>query len=596
MRKLIPLLLAVTMLLSLAACAGETASPEASNPVETEQTSTEPGEGTSLGDGASDIPAESGDPATGGSITVYWQEFYNNYDPSLADNRNYALWYERLWSPDWDMSREEYDWSSEYVTMEHMTGQIADSWSFDADAKTLTVTLRQDVYFQTKDGELASYDIYGGRQLLAEDVAWSYRRLLGIDGAGKVEAEQNYSSKIGMLESVEVVDDFTVAFHFNTGSEAALSEFMIAGINIAGAEWDTLTAEQKSDWRYACGTGPFEITEFAADSYMTLSKNTDYYMYDDADNQLPYLDEVTLVMITDSSNAVAQFTSGSLDILGWGNDVISVSEKAVLRAAMSEDKYVEYTYVTNPAGLFLKTSIEPFQDVNVRIALQKAVDTKTITTEYYGLEENAFELFGIWSQSTAWSSVGSWSDELKETYAYDPEAAKALLTEAGYPDGFEFTIVLFSAMDVDLYTLAAEYMSQVGVTMKIETVSTPPEMQAVGMSATDMRSIPGTVGLYNLSGGIQNYASYGNNNNGAINDPALDSLVEALSGAETMEEQLAAALAEDLYVAEMHYTLQFGPAERVNSYTSGRIGGYSGERLWKNWNVTSVLTRIWVKD
>ncbi len=49
-------------------------------------------------------------------------------------------------------------------------------------------------------------------------------------------------------------------------------------------------------------------------------------------------------------------------------------------------------------------------------------------------------------------------------------------------------------------------------------------------------------------------------------------------------------------MAQMHYTIQCGPCERVNSFISSRVGGYSGERLWKNWNVTTILTNIWVTD
>ena len=536
--------------------------------------------------------AEAG-PVSGGEITVYWQEFYNNYDPGLADNRNYALWYERLWSPDWAQSRDEYDWASEYVTMDNMTGQLAESWEIADDYTSMTVHLRDDVKFQTLPEE---YDYYGGRNLTAADVAWSYNRLLGYDEVPMASAEMNWGSKLPMLASCEVVDDTTIIFHFKDSSEPAINDFMIAGVCIAGPEWDELSQEQKSDWHYACGTGPFMIVDYVPDSYMKFVRNPDYYMTDEAGNQLPYLDGVTLTVIPDTSNRVAQFISGSIDILGWGNDVVNPSEKVQIRDSMPEGSFYEYGYVTNPCGIFLKQSFEPFQDKNVRIAIQKAIDTETITTKYYGLDASEFQVFGIWSNTTNWSSVDQWDDELLSEYSYDPDAAKQLLADAGYPDGFEFTIVLFAMMDIDLYTLVAEQLAQVGIKMNIETVSVPPEMQAVGSDVNDPRCIPGTVCLYNLSGGIQNYASFGNNNNGALRDPVLDEMCTRLMNATTIEEQTATALEEDLYVAQQHYTIQCGPCERVNSFISGRIGGYSGERLWKNWNVTTILTNIWVNE
>ena len=587
MKKFTALLLALAMVFALAACGGGSTSTPGS-------ASSAGGSATSSGD-ATPVTA-SGDPVEGGSITVFWQEFYNGYDPSIADNRNYALWFDRLWSPDWNSSRKEYQWDSEYITMDYMTGQIADTWSFDSEAMTLSVTIRDDVYFQEKTGDLAQYDVYGGRQLTAEDVAWSYQRLLGLDGVAKCESEQDWTSKLPMLESVEVVDDLNLIFHFNTGSETALNDFMIAGVCIGGVEWDTLSSDQKSDWHYACGTGPYMIVDYVADSYMTFAKNPNYYQTDADGNQLPYLDEIKLVCITDSANSVAQFISGSIDILGWGNDVISDSEKQQLRDSMPEGSFVEYSYVTNPCGIFLKQCYEPLADIRVRTAIQKAIDMETITTEYYGYDLSELQLFGVWSQSTDWSSVSDWDQELTDSFSYDPEAAKALLEEAGYGDGFEFTVTLFAMMDVDLYTLVAEQLAQVGITMNIETVPTPPEMQAIGMDKTDNRCIPGTVCLYSMNQASQSYLSYGNNNNGAFNDPEMDALFEALTSSQTLEEQVANAKAADEYVAQQHYTIQCGPCEKVNSYISSRIGGYSGERLWKNWNVTTILTNIWVNE
>jgi peptide/nickel transport system substrate-binding protein len=592
MKKLVALVLALAMVLSLASCGSGSSSSGDTTEAATDNTAAVAETG---GDSAEAVNTSSEDetPVSGGSMTVYCQEFYNNYDPSLADNRNYALWYERLWSPDWDSSREDYDWSSEYITMDYMTGQLAESWEVADDYSSMTVTLVSGVKFQTLD---AQYDYYGGRELTASDVAWSYDRLLGLDGVAQCEAEQDWSTKLSMLESCEVVDDQTIIFHFNTQSEPAINDFIIAGVNIAGPEWDTLTADQQSDWHYACGTGPFMVTDYVADSYMTFAKNPDYYMVDADGTQLPYLDEVTMVVIPDTSNVVAQFISGSLDYIGWGNDVINSSEKQQIRDSLSADAFTEYSYTTNPCGIFLKQCYEPFQDINVRIAIQKAIDMETVTTQYYGLDADALQLFGIFSQSTDWSSVSTWDDELLDTYSYDPEAAKQLLADAGYPDGFEFTIVLFSQQDVDLYTLAAEMLKEVGIIMNIETVSTPPEMQAVGLDSTDVRCIAGTCCLYALSGGIDNYASFGNNNNGAINDPTLDEMALAIQNATTMEEQVAAAQAEDLYVGQQHYTIQLGPCEIVSSFVSSRVHGLNGERIFKNWNDTTVLTHLWVTD
>ena len=194
---------------------------------------------------------------------------------------------------------------------------------------------------------------------------------------------------------------------------------------------------------------------------------------------------------------MAQFISGSIDILGWGNDVISDSEKQQLRDSMPEGSYVEYSYVTNPCGIFLKQCcMSPWRTSGCAPPSRRPSIWRPSPPKYYGYDLSELQLFGVWSQSTDWSSVSDWDQELTDSFAYDPEAAKALLEEAGYGDGFEFTVTLFAMMDVDLYTLVAEQLAQVGITMNIETVPTPPEMQAIGMDKTDNRCIPGTVCLY----------------------------------------------------------------------------------------------------
>ena len=157
MKKLLSLLLALSMVLSLAACGsgdGPAAgtNPPGNSPPPAAQPSDQPA-------GPAVTPITAGGPVSGGSMTLFCQEFYNNYDPSMADNRNYAIWYERLWSPDWNSSRADYDWSSEYITMEFMTGQIAESWDIASDFSSMTVHLRDDVHFQTKDGGMSKYDI-----------------------------------------------------------------------------------------------------------------------------------------------------------------------------------------------------------------------------------------------------------------------------------------------------------------------------------------------------------------------------------------------------------------------------------------------------
>ena len=101
----------------------------------------------------------------------------------------------------------------------------------------MTVKLRKDVFFQDKTsvGMDAKYNVYDARNLKAADIKWTYDRLLGLDGATKVAPnETDWPATLYMLKSVEIVDDYTVKFNFNTNSKTAIGDFMCARVNIGG--------------------------------------------------------------------------------------------------------------------------------------------------------------------------------------------------------------------------------------------------------------------------------------------------------------------------------------------------------------------------
>ena len=577
-KRLTSLLLILAMLLALAACGnGSNSTPEETNSVSSGDTSAEP------------IASE---PQYGGDLVVYFQEFYNEYDPSMADIDNYALWYEPLFGIDWSRDDTGEIYTTGYMTMEYMTGQIAESYTFEDGV--LTVQIRDDVYFQDKEP-------YNGRQLVAEDVKWSYDRLLGI-GSGydtPYECTTDWVGTLYMLDSIETDGDFTVIFHFNTSSELALDAFITSQVMIGGHEWDELTDEQKSDWHYAAGTGPYILTEYEPDNYMKLTRNENYYDYDERypENQLPYLDSITLQLVSDSTTAQTQFMSGNLDIIAWGGNVLTSTEAELLQETMNPEDYVMYTYVGSPTGIALKQTHEALSDVRVRTALQMAVNSEEIYHDYFDYDTDDLNICGAWALETLYSSVDEWDQELYDSYTvYDPEGAKELLAEAGYPDGFSFDVVIFEALDADLFTLTASYLSQIGVTMNVSVATSPLEMQQQGKDLTNEISIFGSGGATNIAGIARYYTIDGSENSTGYNDPEFEAMLDSFNACETLDEAIEIGKQIDEYWAEQHLCLYMGGAELFNCFISGRIQGYSGERLWKNWNSTQILARIWVDD
>lgn len=583
MKKIVALCLALAMTLALAACgSGGAGSSVASSP----DTS-----GAASATSSQETPLETTgtEPQYGGEVTVYYPKFYNYFDPSMMDEYQFSFWYETLWVMDWGLNdAETYAFDVGAIPLDYLTGQLADTWEFDETAGTLTVHLRQDVYFQ--DG--APYE---GRQFVANDVVWSYSRLLGLNGYEKVETEYDWASALNMLAGVEAPDDFTVVFTFNEGmaNTVSLQAFMNAKVNIAGPEWDDC---DQSDWHNAKGTGPYVLTDYVVDNSMTFTKNENYYDYDERypDNKLPYIDTINLVYIADSSNILAQAMAGELDWFGEnGKDVLSGDQLSQLRAANVGQLY-SYSS-SSPAAIALKVCQDQFSDIRVREAMQHAIDLEAMNI-YLGNEGDVV-VPGLWAVGMNWSTYGQWDDELSSQFDYDPELAKQLLADAGYPDGFEFEIELDPTSNLELYQLAASYLAQVGITMNISVAAEMMEAVQHSQDYNDVRQSAG------FGGGYGDYMlAFMMTGNGAMpnayghDDQEYLDLLNAMGKATSLEEQTEMAQQLDQMFPAAHWAILVSGVQPTYDFMSSRIGGYTGEKVYYKDNMRTIWSRLWVEE
>ena len=375
MKRILSLMLVLAMVFSLAACGGSTSETEGSG---------------DAGETAADAEVtgtNDSEPAYGGEVTLYYPKFYNFFDPAMINEYQYSFWFETLWTIDMTKSAD-YAFDACATPVEDMTGQIAvDMGEMDYETGTLTVSLRDDVYFQDKEP-------YNGRALTADDVVWSYSRLLGLNGMEKVVIENSpsdWATVLYMLEGVEAKDEHTVVFTFGSdyNNEVGYAAFVNAKVNIGGSEWDDLTDAQKSDWNYAAGTGPYILTEYVADNSMKLEKNENYYDYDDRypENKLPYIDKINLIYLEDTSNVLAQAMAGELDWFGEnGKNVLDNTQLSQL--ADAETGYTQKYLSGSPVAIGLKVSQDQFSDIKVRQAMQHAIDIAGISSVYFDIAED----------------------------------------------------------------------------------------------------------------------------------------------------------------------------------------------------------------
>ena len=590
MKNLLRRCLAATMVgamtLSLVACGGGSSSTDnASSDAQAEV--------------QEDPEFDAGTPVSGGTFTTYWSEFYNEYDVSANDNRNFVdLFSESLWQINWD-KREELGFKTAYLDINYITGNLAASWEMADDYSSLTVTLQDGVTFADKTavGMDAEYDIYGGRALTAADVKYSYDRVLGLDGVEQVQMEQtDWPGVLPMVDSIEAIDDQTVKFNFNTNTELDIQKFMCVMLDICGPEWDELSDDQKTNWHYAGGTGAFILTNYVNDNTMTFTANPNYWQKDADGNQLPYLSEVNLVHTLDTATMTSSLIGGELQALVANNVLISDDEASTI----PEGTVNTYSYYNDCPGVALKLGdnpVEALTDINVRKAMQYAIDLEAIS-EYQGYtyDNDDEKNINLFLQGTGLNTADGCSDEtLAEYTTYDPDLAKQLLEEAGYGDGFEFDIYLYEAQPVDSFKLAAEYLAEVGITMNINVVSTPPEMTAHGTDRTDPASQYGSIGTDKTNAIVAVFRSDGVMNNVFQTNDEIDQLCDNITNAATLDEMVSASASlSEAYLAQ-HYYLLVSYSQMFNNYVSTSVHGWNGEKWTQYYFAGDILSRIWVE-
>ena len=325
---------------------------------------------------------------------------------------------------------------------------LAESWDISDDGLEYTFHLRHGVKF------------HNGNDFTAEDVAYTFHRMLTVEGGVNTEfidqikgADELLAGETDTLEGVEVVDDYTIKVTLKEPFAGFLASISSPGVSIYDSEATEAAGDQFGmDPAVTVGTGPFEFASWSFNNQLVLTRNEDYW------NGASGLPGVVIKIIPDTETQSMMFESGELDILDLDY------------AADSVDRFTE-TYpdqiVQGPrVGIVYFTmnfNKEPFQDVRVRKAVQMSIDRQAILDALYGGRGQVEQ--GIFPHGL----IGFNPDQ--EEIKYDPEAAKALLAEAGYADGFDMEIAADSSAS-DTMTMALEIVSdqlaEVGIRAEIK--------------------------------------------------------------------------------------------------------------------------------
>jgi peptide/nickel transport system substrate-binding protein len=386
-----------------------------------------------------------------------------------------GLMYEQLFAGDLSKAKRnggKYSFVPDaWLPSDAIKGELAESWEWKENPLRVEVKLRKGVMFPEKPGVMAS------RELVADDVVQSYYRL--------DKSPKKVPTYFDHVQKVEATDPHTVVFTFN--NYHAEWDYRFGWGYYSGIVPKEVVDAGAGNWKNANGTGPFMLTDYIQGNAVTFSKNPVYWDKEKIagqEYQLPFVDKIVYRTIKDEATFLTALRTAKLDLL-----------EAIRWTAVDELKksapQLQWSRSLGTGGTFLAMRVDtkPFDDIRVRRALNMAVNKKEIVASYYNGNAELFAYPMHPDYIGYYEPLESMPDSVKELFTYNPDKAKALLKEAGYPNGFSFKVQVCSCSPdhMDLLPLVAAYLEKVGVKLEIQ----PMEYGAFLSAMTTKTNAPG---------------------------------------------------------------------------------------------------------
>ncbi len=301
---------------------------------------------------------------------------------------------------------------------------LASAWTISEDAVTYTFTLREGVKFH--DGSIVT----------AQDVKYSLDRCAGLDGGELLKPA------LAALKEVNILDDATIEVVLN----AADTDFL------AYMDVPVIPASNADPGSNAIGTGPYKYVSRSPQENFVVEKFDGYW------GTPAHIEKVTYKVCANADSIVMNLQGGSIDMF--------VRLTAAQAAQLGDEYNILEGAMNLVQAVYLNNAAEPFNDVKVRQALCYAVDPQ-------GIMDMISDGKGTELGSSMFPAFGKYyMEELNDVYNPDYDKAKALLAEAGYPNGFTFTLTVPSNYQphIDTAQVVAEQFKNIGVTADIELI------------------------------------------------------------------------------------------------------------------------------
>lgn len=326
---------------------------------------------------------------------------------------------------------------------------LAESWEISKDGLTYTFHLKKGVKFSN------------GEEFKADDVVFTVNRMMdpntkadNTDVYNMIKGAQDvFDGKAKAVAGIKAVDDYTVEITLEKAFAPFLANLAVPGASIYNRKATEAAGDKFGiDPASTVGTGPFIAKSWTVNSEILLVKNPNYF------KGAPKLEGVRLKVVTDPNTAKMMFENGELDVFD------TAGSRSQISYFKNSDKW-KNNIVSGPyAGIYyyaFNESFKPLDDVKVRKAIQMAIDRKSILEQMYDGE-------GVIANTIVPSDILGYNKDAKEI-KYDVNAAKQLLADAGYANGFELEVFQSNdnAETLQCNQVIQSLLGQIGIKVKI---------------------------------------------------------------------------------------------------------------------------------
>lgn len=319
---------------------------------------------------------------------------------------------------------------------------LAEKWDISKDGLTYTFYLRKDVKF------------HDGTPFNADAVKFTVDRQIDKNHPYHNTGEFAYADfTFGKVKEVKVVDPYTVTFVLKEPFAPFLANLAMHSATIVSPE--AVKKYGKDFSKNPVGTGPYKFVKWEPGVEIILEKNPNYW------GEKAKIDRLVFKPIVDDTTRVTELESGNVDF------IVGISPDDLSRLEANPDFKVIKQPGMHTWWTAMNTLKKPFNDVRVRQAVNYAINREAIVKDI--LKDT-----GVLANSPLPPVIWSHTDDVTK-YEYNPEKAKQLLKEAGYPNGFEVTYWVPESgsgmqQPTTMATAIQADLAKVGIKVKIQTM------------------------------------------------------------------------------------------------------------------------------